>query len=762
MKNLWTLCLFLMITASASFADEIHLIGTVRDAQDGSSLSQVLVKLKSGKIIAQTNEKGTFECDVANKNTILVFEKTGFSSRQIPIAEWNDYFDIQVSLNSQVKVLDQSITSDQSQKGPIQKTSPFQIAAIEKKTGYVLDINDHLSTIAGISQSQEFSSLVSYDGSKMGDVKNSINGLIFPNWRHLDFGFPGNLSAINPQNLGMIQVENQSKNASFSAGNGSQIALTPHANKREKSEIKTNWSGGQSELNIQGPLLGSDNFIFSIRRLNDFYLKNLGEKFFTKYTPQSEACVSDCLTPRTNEFDLSAGDLWISWQGSDSVGNKTNITAFGLWDQWQVAQDTTTGNSLDGAKINQFRGSQFAHLYSWGYSAVDGFLFSLAYASNSQEKELRNLKSFSNVEGDTKNLMSNLNDQDQRISSKIEYPWTFGPAWENYLVTEYHILTNTRKEKVISSDLIKAKAQQIDLGLKLLNQSDKNTYYSSIGAEALIDQKSISPILSLGYERANLFNQKMTLGSELAAKSQSDLILESYGKTQWTQTQNLLLNSFLKWNPKSWTLEMRGFFRLVKDPVLPESDALWFYTQNNQERFAWVNGGALSGSWRNQNWIISSNINSTYGEYENGLPWDANRTLETMTRVRYFPRTDSLVGLTLVHRIQLGTPLYSYALDTNLKTKAVYSFEQDNNHYRTDIKLDLALASQLKPLKNVRFFFELDNIFSGLDIVGLGSQNPRSRGWQVDANRNTLQLNPFIGQGMGFFAQFGVEGTFGF
>ena len=88
--------------------------------------------------------------------------------------------------------------------------------------------------------------------------------------------------------------------------------------------------------------------------------------------------------------------------------------------------------------------------------------------------------------------------------------------------------------------------------------------------------------------------------------------------------------------------------------------------------------------------------------------------------------------------------------------------------YRTDIRLHLDLQSEAGFLKDLRFYIEINNIFSGFDFAGaeyLGGDNERQRGWTASKRKfrdpDQLQLEPFWAPGMGLFVQLGFEGNFG-
>jgi hypothetical protein len=78
------------------------------------------------------------------------------------------------------------------------------------------------------------------------------------------------------------------------------------------------------------------------------------------------------------------------------------------------------------------------------------------------------------------------------------------------------------------------------------------------------------------------------------------------------------------------------------------------------------------------------------------------------------------------------------------------------------VNLDLTKTKGF--FRNARFYLELDNIFSKLDVAALkflGSENARERSWVArDNDKNTANgydLVPFIAKGMGLYFQFGVE-----
>ncbi len=84
--------------------------------------------------------------------------------------------------------------------------------------------------------------------------------------------------------------------------------------------------------------------------------------------------------------------------------------------------------------------------------------------------------------------------------------------------------------------------------------------------------------------------------------------------------------------------------------------------------------------------------------------------------------------------------------------------------FRTDVRVNLDLHRDKGLFRDARFYLELDNFLSKLDVDALkflGAQNARERSWVTeDADENSVNgydLVPFMAKGMGLYLQFGVE-----
>jgi hypothetical protein len=229
----------------------------------------------------------------------------------------------------------------------------------------------------------------------------------------------------------------------------------------------------------------------------------------------------------------------------------------------------------------------------------------------------------------------------------------------------------------------------------------------------------------------------------------------------------------LGYRSKYLVAQFSGFGRFYFDPLLPLSKAFANYEDVTPVDYAWVSGASGSLEWKtSHHFSMAMNASSVYGEYElkggKSLPWEANSRLDVVSHFRYYPRKDSIVSVILTHHAAWHRPLYYYAIKpaTNDKngTRELKDYNKFTDLYRTDLRVNLDLTRSKGFFRHARFYLELDNIFSKLDVAALkflGSENGRERSWVArDNDKNTANgydLVPFIAKGMGLYFQFGVE-----
>jgi hypothetical protein len=215
------------------------------------------------------------------------------------------------------------------------------------------------------------------------------------------------------------------------------------------------------------------------------------------------------------------------------------------------------------------------------------------------------------------------------------------------------------------------------------------------------------------------------------------------------------------------------YSRLYKDPVLPMPDVFWNYRETHKSDYAYANGGNVTAAWLpSHHFGINVNASVVQGDYhlednDQFLPWEANRSLDLVSNLRFLPRRDSLLSFILTYTAVNGAPLYEYTglfdnasgATTQRRTIGVDRDFPTVSRQRTDLRINLDLKSRWRPLESMRFFFEADNIFADYDnsaLDWLGGANRRKRGWtRANANGDLL---PVVTKGLGLFIMFGFEG----
>jgi hypothetical protein len=228
-------------------------------------------------------------------------------------------------------------------------------------------------------------------------------------------------------------------------------------------------------------------------------------------------------------------------------------------------------------------------------------------------------------------------------------------------------------------------------------------------------------------------------------------------------------------------ISAHGFGRYYPNPALPIPKAFEHYKEQQKVDFGWVSGGQLALDFHALHAVaFQSNISRVYGEYElpdsRSMPWQANSSLDMVSHLRIYPRSDSLLSFIISHRAALDRPLYEWAITPSRiegknsvqGQRHIKYADETTSLFRTDIRLNLDLKSRVKVifLENLRFFVEASNVFASLDVEALrflGSENARERFVAVRSNNSTdgFDVVPFMAKGMGLYLQFGVEGNFG-
>jgi len=611
-----------------------------------------------------------------------------------------------------------------------QNPKVVSVQKLEDAAGLRFDLTEHLSQMPGMSGQMDFSSNLFYDGSRAEEVAYHLGLLRVPNMRHLDIGFPGNLSVINPHAIENINISEHYGAGPFSQGLAGAVQFLP----RNADDFKANVSLGTTlrELYMEGP-----HFAVSARYLDPSMLQNMGEKFFTEFRKNDSN--SDGPEQESNSFNLSSMDLYARLFGKDSLNNVWAVTGLYASDKYTIRQN----------EVPIIRGSQIYGLASAEYKTSDGINFHAGFVSQKTADTLSDTSAFRRIE------CYDAWDCENKIDSheKSHFTASTGLSWEQTENLGFAILYDFHSLDSLKDNVGQALAYY-KIGRNTLGAGGVYSHHS----------KQIMPLASFDTEK----------------EIKKDLTI--FGNTAWRSdwhkgelNSGAMLKAGTRFSIGALKISTHGFGRYYPNPILPTPLAFEHYEELQNVDFGWVSGAQITFDFRSLHRVaFQSNISRIYGEYElpNGhsLPWQANSHLDMVSHLRIYPRSDSLVSFIVSHRAALNRPLYEWSIDQAQGQRHIKNTEETLSLFRTDVRLNLDLKSKTKLffLENVRFFVEADNIFSSLDVKALrflGGDNGRERSVAIrDGNndpRDGFDIVPFMAKGMGFYLQFGVEGNFG-
>ena len=768
----------LFIVVGVFAASPTTVIGVVLEAESDLPVKDVAITYQSGKRIGETDSRGRFELTVDSKNASLVFKKEGFDSVFVDLQDYADLLDMVITLSTNVTNLGAStiIGDGEPIKWEVERT--VKLEKLEDAAGMRFDLTEHLSQMPGVSGQKDFSSALYYDGSRASDVAYHLGRLRIPNMRHLDVGFPGNLSIINPHTLSGIEVHDHYGQGPVGQGLATSIQYIPE---QTKGEWGLRGSAGLTlqEVVLDAPFFIWDSFRFAFRRLDGDMLKNLGEKFFTEFRKRGDDCSGDCKVKSSDPFDLSAFDIYAQLNGSDSLGNKTwALRALYSSDEYTISQDTS---STYGAinSIDIIDGSQSYLVIGAEYASKFGASFHAGLVRESLSDTLRDTTGFRSGKLSDESARTFIDGYSQTHTTlsagadKDFHADIFGADLRGAVLYEHHMVE--RSFPVTGGEESSDYQTGVLSGAVTLDWKDNySEHMLSVGAVAdAMDHKAL-PTASFDMERnlSKTDSAYWRLFGNAAYRADWKHYFDDGDLTGRLESGTSLKLGF-GYRSKYLVAQFSGFGRFYFDPLLPLPKAFANYNDVTPVDYAWVSGASGSLEWKtSHHFSMAMNASSVYGEYEleNGksLPWEANSRFDIVSHFRYYPRKDSIVSVILTHHAAWHRPLYYYAIKpaSNGKggTRELKDYNEFTDLYRTDVRVNLDLTKTKGFFRNARFYLELDNIFSKLDVAALkflGSENGRERSWVArDNDKNTANgydLVPFIAKGMGLYFQFGVE-----
>jgi hypothetical protein len=774
------------------------------------------ISYASGKEIGLTDSRGRFELEVESAAAKLRVAKPGFADRTINLDEYPDLLDLEIALSRNVKRIEGTQVT-QAGQAAARPADGGTIAELEKAQGMSFDVEEHLARLPGISGQEEFSSNVSHYGSRNRDVTRYLGAVQVPAMRHVDIGFPGNLSIINPQVLQSVMVEDDPASGALDQGRAAALRFQPASGDAERFGVRGGLGTSVSEVITSGPWLWGESHIASFRYMDGTFLKNLGEKFFTEYRKREADPAEGELGSGGSDFQLKAWDGFVHLKGVDSTGGTSSLVFLMAGDEWSVRQDTSRSYAAvdQGPSLEIFGGNRDHRVVAYSREYGDGWAWHAGYVGVAGTDRYRDdtlvvyrppnpdaprRDGSDNQMNDDRGLMGDLTHSEDHVTVGLErrLPGKLaggGASWSG----EYEWQQETRDENW-STQL-----KEADVTAHLLRGTGRLQWAHgswrrsvSAGAVATLDGEA-GPQVSGAMARD--LGGGWSVESDLGWRSQQTLLAEGLDLA----TQKPLLESRVKGGASSrlglqlkrdrLDARLTGFTRWHPEPELPEPEVFWFYGEQRAAEQSLAFGLNAGVEWATpHHWVMSCNASTVRGDYYlkdgGAIPWESSRLLDMSSVIRFYPRTDSLLSLIVRHTASWGQPLYGYSLQmfeweysevdphTGIRTvtrdarggeRSIRAEEATLDNFRTDVRLHLNLPGGMPPLRSLRFYLEVDNLFSGMDdsaLRWLGGTNERQRGWQVNRSgepaAQTADLVPYVGRGMGLFVQFGVEGSLGF
>ena len=774
-----TLVLFVAAIAVVAFsATPTYMMGVVLEQETDLPVKGVSITYVSGKVVGETNSDGRFEYTVDSKNASLVFKKEGFDSVFVELQDFADLMDMVVMMSTNVRNLGTStVVGGSAEKVQWTVERKVNLDKLEDAAGMRFDLTEHLSQMPGISGQKDFSSALYYEGSRASDVAYHLGRLRIPNMRHLDVGFPGNLSVVNPHILSGIQRHDHYGEGPLGQGLATSVQYVPEQTNGEWG-LKGTAGITMREVVVDAPWMFWDSFRFAYRMLDEEMLKNLGEKFFSEFRKSNDECADNCNVKSGDPYDLEAFDVYAQFNGSDSSGNTWALRTLYSSDEYAIHQDTSTTYDMVNS-IDIIEGQQSYFVVGAEYNSKFGLSGHAGIVREFLADTIRDTVGFRNTATteDAKTFIDGYEQTHTTISFGLDKNFKgslLGASLSGALLCEHHLLERKFPDfgETQSSDY---QSGVLSYAGRINWKGDYSQKILSVGGIADIEQHEASPTASFDWEQ-NLSQVDTAYWRVIfngAYRSDWKPLYEA-GEISGRLETGTSCKLGIGYNSKYLVAQASGFGRYYFDPLLPMPKAYAQYSDLTPVDYAWVAGAAGSLEFKtSHHFSMATNMSSVYGEYvlDNGssLPWEANSRFDIVSHFRYYPRTDSIVSVILTHHAALHRPLYYYKIkpsnskDRSNGTRRLMSSGETTDMFRTDVRVNLDLSKK-KILSGARFYLEVDNIFENLDVDMLrflGSDNERERSWVTrDKNGDSsdgYDLVPFIAKGMGLFVQFGVE-----
>ncbi len=808
----------LLFLAAPAQAQTYDFVGTVYDDVRSEPVGGVEIFTPDGRKLGVSQPSGRFEITVNNRKATVIFRREGFRDQEQNLGDLARIIDVDVVMESSVRELDEVTTY-----APRKALDPSQaqtIEELESLQGMRMDLNDHLRQMHGVAGMNEFTGDISINGSRTQDVTHYLGKSRVPSLRHLEFGFPGNQSVLNPRLLKSVTLADNPAKGPVNQGNASALVYDLQEGDPEAIRGDLVLGSTNRELNLSS-YWGKRTNLFSARYLDPNGLGALGRQFFTSPKDERIAGGQGC-QPNTNPpcktlsdpLQFSSLDVFFSTFKRDTTGAFARHTLIVLDDNYKVIEDKSV--VADEVKAQTLvDGFQGAWLYSyesirpvengeweWGFSYLNR-RYSDSYRDTLPPVKESSARPWYPVSGidDVENLIGDGGRLDRQFILSVQWSPTakvFGAIPSYGLELEHTRQTRGYQEIALStsgnpadSSINRQRTLERDVTLTNAvyrlrwNLSGGKLVEGSVGTAWAYEAWRLGegggshtplPVASLRYTQP--LGKDQSVYTETALRQ--SVVLEPSGlnalgaKATPSAEVKVGGNGFI-YTPLRYAWS--GYARYYLNPALPSPEVYWNYAEIREADNALVQGANLTLNYLPGHHagmgVNASIIQGQYNMRDGGtLPWESNRLLDLVANLRVLPRDDSLLSFIITYGIQNGAPLYEHDslwVWTNESTNEGYStrerYVRQNaknptvSRQRLDARVNLDLKSAWRPLESMRFFFEATNIFADFDKgVGgwLGGRNERRRGWTRSDEAGNLE--PVVTKGLGLFLMFGIEG----
>lgn len=267
-KTLYIILLVFFVTSSFTFAQNINVIGNVKDASSGSPLPGVNVIIKNSSKGVFTDFDGNFILNDVPENSVLVFSYLGYITKEFLVANSNQ---INIELLEDTETLDEIVVIGYGTQKKRDLTGAVGIVS-SKTLDEIKPIKVEQAlqgTVSGVNvTSQSGAPGAGLDIRIRGISTNGANGPTV-----IIDGYVGSLDILNPNDIETITVLKDAQAAIYGtiAANGIVLITTKSGKINQKPRISYNTYTGFQETSRKLSLLNATEYALI---LNESYAAN--------------------------------------------------------------------------------------------------------------------------------------------------------------------------------------------------------------------------------------------------------------------------------------------------------------------------------------------------------------------------------------------------------------------------------------------------------------------------------------------------------